>query len=478
MDLTLTLRMRELLSTYKDLRAAPPGAARNRRGQKLNVLIADLLNAWGLTTRHSVVGVDGRDETDVFFTDGQANHILEAKWEAKPINADPLIKLADRLRTRPSGTRGIVVSMSGYTRAALDWVKGNQGILVLDNSHIEAMLCGLLGPGDLLQLLYAETAAAGNRLLSLADVLVPRHVDPGPAPALLRTADTKLSWPVVQATGPGVNASADFSGEWLPTQTPSALTNAPGGNLLITTAAGVIAFHPATGHSTWALPLRWTQDRAVCGSDGSVTVLCRSALVRWHPQDRAIELLAGGFGGYATLEAGRDGALWVFNQVGPLHDGSVTLSRIGEHPGDEQRYDVPFPSGHRAVELGSGRFFLSGNGNSTTLDLARTPITTRDDWIESTVSDPRATAAPDDHTVLAAGHRGGLAWSLHRLDLDQPAIWSELLTLTVNRITDLALDASGAGEVSGWLLADVSGNTPNPTPVLCRLEVRAPLVSG
>ncbi|MFD0344929.1 restriction endonuclease [Kitasatospora aburaviensis] len=187
MDLTLTLRLHELLTAYKDLRQAPPGG-QQRRGQKFNALLAELLQAWGLTARHSVRGVDGLDETDVFFTAEQTNYILEAKWEAEPINAEPLIKLADRLNNRPPGTRGIVLSVSGYTQPALEWVKRRQDILLLDITHIEALLCGLLSPYDLLHLLYAETAAAGNRLVPLADILVPSHDDPGPAPCCARSA--------------------------------------------------------------------------------------------------------------------------------------------------------------------------------------------------------------------------------------------------------------------------------------------------
>ncbi|WP_195911408.1 restriction endonuclease [Streptomyces kaniharaensis] len=477
-DLTLTLRLRELLADYKDLRQAPPGG-QQRRGQKFNALLAELLQAWGLTARHSVRGVDGLDETDVFFTAEQTNYILEAKWEAEPINAEPLIKLADRLNNRPPGTRGIVLSVSGYTQPALEWVKRRQDILLLDITHIEALLCGMLGPVDLLDLLYAETAAAGNRLVPLADILVPSHEDPGPAPQLRPVGEVQLPWPVVESTANGVTAVEAFTGVWSPPQTPSAFTASRGNRLLITTAAGVIDFHTTTGRSTWALALPGTEDRAVRGEDGLLTVLCRGALVRWHPKTRTIELLAGGFGGYATLEAGRDGTLWVFNQVGALHGGSIILTRIGERPGDEQRHDVPFPGAERAVWLAPGRFFLTANGHSIPLDLTKDPAATKDDWVDSTLPNPKAAVAPDEHTVLYAGTCGSLNGSLHCRDLRQDAVPAELLTVAANRITDLALTNTGSAGTSGWMLADVSGNTQNPTPVLVRWDISAaPSTSG
>ncbi|MFD0344928.1 hypothetical protein ACFQ0M_00285 [Kitasatospora aburaviensis] len=277
----------------------------------------------------------------------------------------------------------------------------------------------------------------------------------------------------------GVTASEAFLGVWAPTQTPSALAAARGNKLLITTPAGVVDFHTTTGRSTWALPLPGTEDRAVRGADGSLTVLCRGALMRWQPKTRDLQLLAGGFGGYATLETGQDGTLWVFNQVGPLHGGSITLARIGERPGDEQRHDVPFPSAERAVWLAPGRFFLTANGHSTPLDLTKDPAATKEDWVDSTLPNPKAAVAPDEHTVLYAGTRGSLHGSLHRSDLRQDAAPAELLTVTANRIIDLTVTNTGPAGTSGWMLADVSGNTQNPTPVLVRWDISAaPSTSG
>ncbi|MFI9366920.1 hypothetical protein ACIG5E_38685 [Kitasatospora sp. NPDC053057] len=129
--------------------------------------------------------------------------------------------------------------------------------------------------------------------------------------------------------------------------------------------------------------------------------------------------------------------------------------------------------------LAPGRFFLTANGHSTRLDLTKDPAATKDDWVDSTLPNPKAAVAPDEHTVLYAGTRGSLNGSLHGRDLRQDAVPAELLTVTANRITDLTLTSTGSAGTSGWMLADVSGNTQNPTPVLVRWDISAaPSTSG
>ncbi|MFD0370823.1 restriction endonuclease [Streptomyces sp. NPDC127114] len=469
MDLNLTLRLRALLATYKGLRD-DSGLTPQKRGQAFNTLIAEVLKAWGHDARPSVIGVGGRDETDVFFTIGY-NYILEAKWEATPLSADPLTKLSERLSTRPPGTRAIVLSASGFNSHALEWINRHNELLLMDLSHIEAALCGLLDPEELLNRLYGETAASGNRLVPLADIVVPRHAEPE-VPVLTRAAAAPPPWPIIKTSTEGADASVEFTGVWESDQHPSGISAAPANRLLITTNTGVVELHTTTGKTKWALALPGTEDRAVHNTDGSVTVLCRGALLRWHPRTRDLQLVAGGFGGYATLEAGRDGTLWVYNQIGGLVGGSVTISRIGDRPGDETRYDIPFPNGMRAVHLADERHFLSGSGHSTPVDVSKSPSADEKNWIVSAVPNPRAAAGPDEQTIFVASTRSSLDGSLQCLDLGKaPASWTELLTFTANRATDLTVERTSATRAEGWLLADASGNTQNPTPVLVKLTL-------
>ena len=62
-----------------------------------------------------------------------------------------MAKLRGRITQRLAGTRGVLLSMSGYSDEALEGiVRGQQlDMLLLDRTHLEAMLSGLLSPADL-----------------------------------------------------------------------------------------------------------------------------------------------------------------------------------------------------------------------------------------------------------------------------------------------------------------------------------------
>ena len=62
-----------------------------------------------------------------------------------------MAKIRGRITQRLAGTRGVLLSMSGYSDEALEGiVRGQQlDMLLLDRTHLEAMLSGLLSPADL-----------------------------------------------------------------------------------------------------------------------------------------------------------------------------------------------------------------------------------------------------------------------------------------------------------------------------------------
>ena len=69
-----------------------------RRGQRFNQLVADLLGCWG--TDRVQANILGTGEIDVAFTIDGMRFLLEAKWEAGPVSFDPIAKLS---RGSPSG---------------------------------------------------------------------------------------------------------------------------------------------------------------------------------------------------------------------------------------------------------------------------------------------------------------------------------------------------------------------------------------
>ena len=169
-DAETDVLLRELLEQYGKMCAAPPGG-RRRRGQNFNGFLARLLRAWGVEAHPDQRGIRNRDEIDVGFSMGRAYYILEAKWHKKPVNLDPVAKLYLRLKTRPPGVGAVLVSMSGYTSPVREFIEYHPEIVLLDRSHVEAMLCGLLDPEQLFHHLYSWASRRGGSYAALTDLL-------------------------------------------------------------------------------------------------------------------------------------------------------------------------------------------------------------------------------------------------------------------------------------------------------------------
>ena len=157
-DIPATLRLRELIADYGRMGGLEEMTVQ-QRGQRLNEFVAELLRCWGLGRVEANVRSIG--EIDVAFAIDDTRFILEAKWEQAPVSFDPIAKLSRRITQRLTGTRGVFLSMSGYTAGAIgDMLRGQQpDILLLDRSHLEAMLSGLFSPSGPVH------RAAGPRLL-------------------------------------------------------------------------------------------------------------------------------------------------------------------------------------------------------------------------------------------------------------------------------------------------------------------------
>lgn len=173
-DLAAALRLRELLDQFGRMSRLEDLTAQ-RRGQQFNGFIAELFAYWGVDR-------------------------VQAKWEKEPVSLDPIAKLSRRISQRFVGTRGVFLSMSGYTEDALsDMLRGQQpDMLLLDRTHFEAMLSGLFSPNDLFTELVDQASYRGEVYIPLTDLIVPAEVAvlptlaPGeptdyPVPAVIET---------------------------------------------------------------------------------------------------------------------------------------------------------------------------------------------------------------------------------------------------------------------------------------------------
>lgn len=134
-----SIQMNELIEEFERLDKLED-ITPQRRGQVFNGFVSRLLNAWDIEARTNIT--EGTGEIDVVFKIDNTRFILEAKWEAKKINEDPISKLRTRCQQRLAGTIGILLAMEGFTDPAIrDMTRGQRlEILLIKREHLEALL--------------------------------------------------------------------------------------------------------------------------------------------------------------------------------------------------------------------------------------------------------------------------------------------------------------------------------------------------
>ncbi len=157
---------KELINYYEDLKSLK-GITPQKRGQLFNSFIARVIDAYQHKARANNYG--GPGEIDVAFAINGTRYILEAKWENKKINEDPISKIRTRVKQRLAGTVGVVLSMSGFTKNALENMRLGQRleVLLLTKEHFEALLYGFLTPVDLFESILNNAHFNGEPLAPL-----------------------------------------------------------------------------------------------------------------------------------------------------------------------------------------------------------------------------------------------------------------------------------------------------------------------
>ncbi|MGW2911280.1 serine/threonine-protein kinase [Streptomyces asoensis] len=243
----------------------------------------------------------------------------------------------------------------------------------------------------------------------------------------------------------------------------------------MTAPDGLLAVDTVRGHAHWHLALPGCHGAPVVREDGTVLVLCGSALLRWH--DGQLNAIAGGFDDGAVLLPGPEGEPWVLSGSGVTHgtgQGTLALTRAGDQAGDQVSYPITFNASVRsALWLDRRRFFLAASGHSAVVDLARTTDAgQRDDWIRTPVSYPgHILCAGTDSVVSASPDGTGTGVGLHRTDLTSRAS-EPLLHTQLGEIFGLAQES---GDGPAYLLASLPDNDhTHVRPVLMRLTGHRP----
>ncbi len=145
-------------------------ADRPRAGRKLEGLLNSLFVLEQLSPRGAfrVVGeqIDGSFE----FTNDV--YLLEAKWTAERTPVEDLYVFREKVTGKSAMTQGLFLSVNGYVVTASEAItRGRQAaFIMIDGSHLHAVLDGAMSLTELLGKLRRGLAESGNPYISMRDL--------------------------------------------------------------------------------------------------------------------------------------------------------------------------------------------------------------------------------------------------------------------------------------------------------------------
>lgn len=325
-------RWRRLVAEYRALHRLDGGLTPQKRGQRFNGLMAELLTVFGIPAKADQRSVG---ELDVTFRHAGRPFILEAKWERQKTGTGPIAKLQRRVEQRMVGVAGVFLAMEGYTAEALDEVaRGRRlDIVLLDRSHWEAMLSGFVPPRELLDLVVDAAAFKGE-----AHAPLHRLLDREPAALTVRRSAGPKHPPLLPPPTSGAGAFLEVA------NSPHLGLSATGPEtVLVTLDEGVAAVDLATGQARWETGVGGCGNAALRLPDGSLLLARAHGVGRYH--DGVVSAVASGsaheHGG--RLLTGPDGSVWCFDP-GWSDAGQASapsLIRLGGSLGDEEHHPLP-----------------------------------------------------------------------------------------------------------------------------------------
>lgn len=143
---------------------------RQAAGQAFNGLLTDLFATFSLEPSQPfrVVG----EEIDGALYFHNETYLIEAKWTAAKTSAQALYAFNEKIRRKSDFTRGIFVSINGYTNEALDAYRTGAAsrAVLLDGAHLMRVLDGAIGLPELLARVTRELAQRGVVYLPVSEL--------------------------------------------------------------------------------------------------------------------------------------------------------------------------------------------------------------------------------------------------------------------------------------------------------------------
>lgn len=160
--------LNELQSDFNRLHSS---LDRQARGYEFEKFIIRLFSVAGLDAgsayRTDIDQVDGSVVIDSF------TYVIEAKWTTRPIDEASVATLENKVQKRLESTRGLFISMAGFTEAVRRsrvLAKGNN-IVLMEGRDLALMASGHVDILDGLRLKIRRASVHGDPFTSLADVI-------------------------------------------------------------------------------------------------------------------------------------------------------------------------------------------------------------------------------------------------------------------------------------------------------------------
>ena len=113
----------------------------------------------------------GGRQIDGSITIGDTTYLVELKFEGQPTGSPDVDVFRRKVESKADNTMGIIVSMSGYTKPAIDAASGERSpTLLIDYRHIYAVLVSVLKLDELIGRIRRSASQTGRALSSLEDL--------------------------------------------------------------------------------------------------------------------------------------------------------------------------------------------------------------------------------------------------------------------------------------------------------------------
>lgn len=161
-------KLSELRASYLEL-ATNSSMTPQDRGRQLEPLLRSLFELFDLDPRGSFRTV--ADQIDGAFSFDGGDYILGARWQKNPLGIEDLDAFKGKVTTRLENTLGLYVSISGYSRTAVERHNAAQPVLILmDGLDLMAVLDGRVNLDDLLLRKRRHAAQTGEVFLRISEI--------------------------------------------------------------------------------------------------------------------------------------------------------------------------------------------------------------------------------------------------------------------------------------------------------------------